>query len=195
MKSKHAIKNIFLLLTCFSVFNAKAQDSTKVNQPAEITSLNKIRLTLIGLGFEREQKVGKLTSVYFGAGAEGTLIYKTNVTIDENYRIDATTDTDFKVYPGINAGLRHYFNLKRRIEKGKKTRNNSGGYVGFDALGVFSTNNDDFGFQINLMPHWGFQTSLGKKANFELCLGPMAAINKFDTYYGIGGRLGFSFLL
>lgn len=197
MKSKNAIKTLLILMICLITFaKAKAQDSTKVDQPTEVKSLNKIRLTLLGLGYEREQKVGKTTTVYFGAGAVGTFIYQTELTIDNNYNITANTDTDFKVYPTLNAGLRHYYNLNKRVKKGKKTINNSAGYVGLDVLGVIPTQSDTtYGYQINIMPQWGFQTSVGRKINFELALGPLAAINKTDTYFGIGGRIGFSFLL
>ncbi|MBB6236104.1 hypothetical protein HDC90_000710 [Pedobacter sp. AK013] len=197
MKSKNAIKTLSILFICLAILGkAKAQDSTKVEQPNEVKSLNKIRLTLLGLSYEREQKVGKTTSVYFGAGAEGAFIYQTEITIDNNYNFSAHTETNFKVYPALNAGFRHYYNFNRRIKKGKKTLNNSAGYVGLDVLAIIPTqSNTLYGSQINIMPQWGFQTYAGRKVNFELALGPLAAINKIDTYFGIGGKIGFSFLL
>ncbi|CAH0234199.1 hypothetical protein SRABI27_02555 [Pedobacter sp. Bi27] len=197
MKSKNAIKTFSALLICLAIFGkAKAQDSTKVEQPTEVKSLNKIRLTILGLGYEREQKVGKTTSVYFGAGAQGVFIYRTEISIDNNYNFSFNTDTDFKVYPALNGGFRHYYNFNRRIKKGKRTLNNSAGYVGLDVLAIIPTQSDTvYGYQINIMPQWGFQTAIRRKVNFELALGPLAAINKTDTYYGIGGKIGFSFLL
>jgi len=197
MKSKNAIKTLSVLLIFLAIFGkTKAQDSTKVEQPAEVKSLHKIRLNLLGVGYEREQKVGKTTSVYFGAGAEGAFIYQTELTMDNNYNLSARTETNFKVYPSLNAGFRHYYNFNRRIKKGKRTINNSAGYVGLDVLAIIPTqSNTLYGSQINIMPQWGFQTYVGRKVNFELSLGPLAAINKTDTYYGIGGRIGFSFLL
>jgi hypothetical protein len=197
MKSKNAIKTLSILFMFLTIFGkAKAQDSTKVELPTEVKSLNKIRLNLLGVGYEREQKVGKTTSVYFGAGAEGAFIYQTEFTMDSNYNISVHTETNFKVYPSLNAGFRHYYNFDRRIKKGKRTLNNSAGYVGLDVLTIIPTqSNTLYGSQINIMPQWGFQTYVGRKINFELSLGPLAAINKIDTYYGIGGRVGFSFLL
>ncbi|WP_406824044.1 hypothetical protein [Pedobacter sp. KACC 23697] len=197
MKSKNAIKTFSMLFICLAIFGmAKAQDSTKVEQPAEVKSLHKIRLTILGAGYEREQKVGKITSVYFGALAQGALIYQTEITVDNNYNLSTHTETIFKVYPALNAGFRHYYNFNRRIKKGKKTLNNSAGYVGLDVLTIIPTqSNTLYGSQINIMPQWGFQTYAGRKVNFELSLGPLASINKTTTYYGIGGRIGFSFLL
>jgi len=197
MKSKNVIKTLSVLLIFLAIFGkAKAQDSIKVEQPTEVKSLNKIRLTLLGLSYEREQKVGKTTSVYFGAGAVGAFLYQTELSMDNNYNLSAHTETSFKVYPALNTGFRHYYNFNRRIKKGKRTINNSAGYVGLDVLAIIPTqSNTLYGSQINIMPQWGFQTYVGKKINFELSLGPLAAINKADTYYGIGGRVGFSFLL
>jgi len=69
MKSKNAIKTFSALFICLAIFGkAKAQDSTKVEQPTEVKSLNKIRLNLLSLHYEREQKIGKLTTAYVGAG-------------------------------------------------------------------------------------------------------------------------------
>ncbi|MEH3111774.1 hypothetical protein [Pedobacter terrae] len=197
MKSKNAIKTLSVLLISLAFFGkATAQDSTKLEQPTEVKSLNKIRLNLLGVGYEREQKVGKTTSVYFGAGAEGAFIYQTEITMDNNYNFNTNRETVFKVYPSLNVGFRHYYNFDRRIKKGKKTLNNSAGYVGLDVLAIIPTqSNTSYGSQINILPQWGFQTYVGRKVNFELSLGPLASINKTTTYYGIGGRIGFSFLL
>ena len=121
MKSKNAIKTFSALLICLAIFGkAKAQDSTKVEQPTEVKSLNKIRLTILGLGYEREQKVGKTTSVYFGAGAQGVFIYRTEISIDNNYNFSFNTDTDFKVYPALNAGFSPITILTEGLKKVKE---------------------------------------------------------------------------
>jgi len=197
MTSKNAIKLILAILMCsLTISNSKAQDSTKVAQATEVVSLNKVRLSILGINYEREQKVGKTTSVYFGGGAEGTFIYQTEILMDNNYNLTTNTTSDFKVYPVLNAGFRYYYNFEKRIKKGKKTINNNAGYVGLDLLGIIPTkSNTLYGYQLNIMPQWGFQTWIGKKINFELALGPMASITKVDTYFNIGGKLGFNFLL
>ncbi|WP_316799915.1 hypothetical protein [Pedobacter frigidisoli] len=197
MTSKTAIKLILLTIMCsLTISQSKAQDSTKVAQATEVISLNKIRLSVLGINYEREQKVGKTTSVYFGGGAEGAFIYQTEILVDNNYNFTTNTTSDFKVYPVLNAGFRHYYNFEKRNKKGKKTINNNAGYVGLDLLGIIpTTSNTLYGYQINIMPQWGFQTWIGKKINFELALGPMASVTKVDTYFNIGGKLGFNFLL
>jgi len=197
MTSKNAIKLTLAILICsLSISKSKAQDSTKVTQPIEVVSLNKIRLSLLGLNFEREQKVGKTTSVYFGGGAEGTFIYQTDIFFDNNFNFTTNTKSDFKIYPVLNAGFRHYYNFEKRVKKGRKTINNNAGYLGLDVLGVIPTESDTiYGYQINVMPQWGFQTWIGRKINFKLALGPLVSLTKVDTYFNVGGKLGFNFLL
>ncbi|QPH41373.1 hypothetical protein [Pedobacter endophyticus] len=204
MKFKNAIKTIMGLAICFgATLTTHAQDSTSMaEKPNEVTSFNKIRLNLLGLGYEREQKIGRLTTFYIGAGVESSLIYRTESELRPivnsdgslDYAFDEKSTTEFKLYPSFNTGLRHYFNFERRIKKGKNTVNNAAGYVGFDVLAIFPTQKNEVDYQINMGPRWGFQTHVGKKINFGLDLGPDVTINSEEVNVGLGGKLGFSYL-
>lgn len=197
--------SIIFLTMLFSLNTHAQQDSIKnASQPNEVKSLNKLRLNIIGLGYEREQKIGKTTTFYIGAGVEASFIYyyegymevNSYTNGSPNYNYVSKSNTDFKIYPAINTGIRHYYNFERRVKKGKSTRNNAAGYVAFDVAGFLPVNNETVDYQINLGPMWGFQTNVGKKVNFELCLGPGFAITNHETaFYGVGGKIGFSFLL
>ncbi|MDQ0969710.1 hypothetical protein QFZ20_005113 [Flavobacterium sp. W4I14] len=200
MKSKNAIKTFSALLICLAIFGkAKAQDSTKVEQPTEVKSLNKIRLNLLSLHYEREQKIGKLTTAYVGVGVAGTFLLEYSY----NYKSGSDTKTYFDLSPNMYAGIRKYYNFENRIKKGKKTINNAANYFGLDVATYFSPllkegNINQYNvidFEIGITPQWGIQRSIGKKTNFELSLGPTIRINKYQTYFGVDGRIGFSFLL
>jgi hypothetical protein len=194
-----ALSLTFLFCICS---NSRGQEITNAEQPNKVTSLNKLRVNLLGLGYEREQAIGRITTFYIGAGVEASLIYESEVRLEDvyysggdvTYNLYSDVNTEFKVYPSVNTGIRHYFNFERRIKKGKKTTNNAAGYVAFDVMAFFPVQESAVDYQINLGPMWGFQTNLGKRANFELCLGPSMAITNQETFYGIGGKLGFSFL-
>ncbi|MNI43236.1 hypothetical protein D3C87_940790 [compost metagenome] len=200
MKSKNAFKTISLMLICLAIFGkTHAQDSTKTVQPTEVKSLNKIRLNLLSLHYEREQKIGKLTTVYVGGGVAGTFLIEYNY----NYMAGSDTKTYFDLSPSLYAGIRKYYNFENRIKKGKKTNNNASNYFGLDVASYFSPilkegNVNQYNltdFEIGITPQWGFQRSIGKKTNFELSLGPTVRINKYETYFGVDGRIGFSFML
>ncbi|WP_199119715.1 hypothetical protein [Pedobacter sp. ASV28] len=203
-KIGHNLSLIFVLSVCCSLVSFAQQETVQNKQPTEVASLNKIRLNLIGLGYEREQKIGKTTTFYVGAGLEGSFIYNYELQIQQtyssngslNYTYTSKSNSEFKIFPALNTGIRYYYNFQRRIKKGKNTFNNAAGYIAFDMLGLFPTKEEGIDYQINLGPMWGFQTNAGKKVNFELCLGPGFAItNKETAFYGVGGKIGFSFLL
>jgi len=193
MKFKNAIKTISLSLICISVFTkTHAQDSTKVEQATEVISLNKIRLNLLGITYEREQKVGRLTSVYFAGGVEAPLVYE-GYSNGSGYE----DETYFNIFPTVNAGIRRYYNFEKRNKKGKKTVNNGANYYGLEISAYFAPllDNDYFGNgEIGITPQWGFQRSIGKKINFELMLGPTLRLKEGGAYFGADGRIGFSFL-
>jgi len=200
MKSKNAFKTLLLLFTSLFFFiQTHAQDSTKTTQPTEVKSLNKIRLNLLSLHYEREQKIGKLTTAYIGAGIAGTFLIEYNY----NFMAGGDTKTYFDLSPSLYAGIRKYYNFENRIKKGKKTINNASNYFGLDVASYFSPllkegNINQYNvidFEIGITPQWGIQRSIGKKTNFELSLGPTVRINKYQTYFGVDGRIGFSFML
>ena len=194
MTSKNAIKLFSLFLFCLVFLKqAEAQDTTKVEQVTGVKSLNKIRLTFLGLTYEREQKVGKLTSVYFAGGAAATFTIRSY-----KYGSISETNTYFNIFPTLNIGIRQYYNFEQRNKKGKKTVNNAANYYGLDLVAYFNPllkNNHFERREVGITPHWGFQRSLGKKVNFELMLGPTARLGNNETYFGVDGRIGFSFLL
>lgn len=193
MKSKTAIKTLSVALICLLAFNtSRAQDSTNVTQATEVKSLNKLRLTLLGITYEREQKIGKLTSVYFAGGAAASFVYQA-YSDGSGYE----SETHFNIFPTVNAGIRRYYNFEQRNKKDKKTVNNAANYYGLDISAYFAPilDNDYFGNgEIGITPQWGFQRSIGKKINFDLMLGPTVRFGDGDPYFGVDARIGFSFL-
>jgi len=191
-------KNLTRILTLFAIIASTttyAQDSTSVTQPTEVVSLNKIRLNLLGLTYEREQKIGKLTTVYAGAGVAATLL----VEYDSNYFTGTSSSkTYFDLTPTVYGGFRQYYHFNSRVKKGKKTINNSSNYFGLDVssyLGTLLDKVHTVDWEIGITPQWGIQRSVGRKVNFELSFGPTVRINEIETYYGVDARIGFSFLL
>lgn len=204
MNTKYAIKTFALLLIgLLSFFRVHAQEDTKAEQPTAVKSLNKIRLNFLGINYEREEKVGKQTTFYVGGGLASALLVELQPTynIDNNYVIHYNNDSKvyFNIAPNIYAGLRKYYNFESRIKKGKKTINNSGSYYGLDMAAYLKPllKRSDYvlpDWEIALTPQWGFQHAMGKKTSFELALGPTVHFNDSNTYFGVDGRIGFSFI-
>lgn len=79
------------------------------------------------------------------------------------------------IVPSVNVEPRYYYNLKKRVKKGKRIDRNSGNYlslyVGFEpGIGITSNNVDLFPV-VSTIPMWGIKRAIGKNFNFETALG------------------------
>lgn len=178
-----------LLLLIGASLSTFAQDSTKVAQP--IQSLNKVKLALLGIFYEREQLVATSTTIYGAIGLGSGISY--------SYNNWAGSKWAYSISPTAYVGFRNYYKLAKRAEKGRETRNNAtnffGAQVGGSTKPIIEKNaNSKAGMGLELF--WGIQRSLGKKFGFELQLGPMLATD-FDEakVYPVTGRIGFSYIL
>lgn len=200
MTSPRPFKTFLILLVAILGFNqTKAQDSVKLDQPTEVKSLTKANLHVLGLSVEREQKIGRITTVYGGLGVFGTYIYGTELRYNSaTGQLYTKKYDDFKFYPVVFGGIKHYYNFKNRIKKGKKTSNNAANYVALDVMGIFPSvfdENTPFSTQLNVSPRWGLQRRLGNKGTFEFGIGPAVAFAQDKTYFGATGKIAFSLLL
>ena len=109
--------------------------------------------------------------------------------ISENFTIDTeigygggfmkgTDDkTDYIFTLIISAEPRYYYNFNKRIEKGRKTLNNSANYLSAelfyvpDLLTATNRNNVTVNKSFGIIPKWGFRRSLSEKINFEFAIG------------------------
>ena len=186
---KHVYQIGLILLLIGTIQKANAQDTAKEAQP--IQSLNKIKLSLLGLFYEREQLVATSTTVYGGIGLGSGISYSYNNWSGSKWA--------FSMSPSAYIGVKNYYKLEQRAKKGRETRNNStnffGVLIGGSTKAVIEKNAITKA-GMGLEAFWGIQRSLGKKINFELQLGPMLATD-FDEvkFHPVSGRLGFSYIL
>ncbi len=186
-------KCALIALSLLVNFNLKAQDNI---EPVEIRSLTKIRFTFFGVGLEREQKIGPILSIYLGASI--STVYLFEPTYLKGRAPDVFNLQSVLGYsPVFYTGIRKYYDLNERQKDKKKTLNNSANYIGLQigAIPSIEINHYKTSFNMSLVPHWGMQRSLGKKANFEFALGPAIRTN-FDVLRVVPfSKIGFSVLL
>jgi len=103
--------------------------------------------------------------------------------------------TNFGVYPIIRGQIRYYYNMKRRLEKGKNISGNSGNYVaalmayqgGSPLLGNLNTTNT-----IAVGPVYGIQRTYKRGFFYRLEGGPAFIQDDADQGFGIvlAARIG-----
>lgn len=85
--------------------------------------------------------------------------------------------TGYAIYPSVALMPKYYYNIQKRAEKGKATRNNAANYIGLmvrcipDGFVISNTPNINVSNQIGVIPTFGIRRSLGRKINFESRIG------------------------
>ncbi|WP_228520685.1 hypothetical protein [Flavobacterium sp. JLP] len=90
--------------------------------------------------------------------------------------------------PRITEQFRHYYNLEKRAQKGKKTEFNSGNFVALHANYDFESisTNEWFNEHVSsftIGPVWGIQRTYKRKLNIDLHLGAGVIIDQFETEF------------
>lgn len=82
----------------------------------------------------------------------------------------------FALYPLFALTPKYYYNLNRRVEKGKNIKNNAANYLAFQVRylpGWVISNHDDMGLsnQIHFIPTYGLRRNFLKNFNYEFKVG------------------------
>jgi hypothetical protein len=145
-----------LLLTTFQV--AQAQDE----QPATVAkSLFKINFLAPGLEYER------------GLNESMTLNINTSMGFEIGY--NSITGLNTYLYPSLGLQARKYYNLDKRIEKGKNAAFNSGNFIALSVGGstpsILNNENRVNEVSYGIGPVWGMQRNYNSGFNLTLTLG------------------------
>jgi hypothetical protein len=169
MKVKLLIAAV-LVLSLFN--NAHAQTE---QQPATVAN----RLLRVNfLSFDYEQRIGNLSTLNFDPGFSFSFWYDSRMG-----------GFNSRLYPTLEIQARRYYNLAKRMEKGKNIANNSGNFVALSISGGTASiiahespvNEASYG----IAALWGIQRSYKDLINLSLVAGPGYGKNS-------DGRKGFS---
>lgn len=182
-------KTILLLFAFMFIQKSIAQDT--------IASVEKsnfgIQTGLIGLWGFNEYKLSNPISLRSEIGVQ--LGFSTGY--DKTY----TT-----IFPSLSIEPRWYYNLNKRLRKGKNIKKNSGNY--FSIYSIYNSNqtlyssneNIDYVSKFAILPKWGIKRTYNNHLTFEtnFGLGPNFYPKDFngkrqDVYVDLGLRIGYTF--
>lgn len=174
-----SIKNLFLAGTLF--FSTSAIFGQQTNAQTE----NQLTANLIMPSLEWEISTGEKSTVDFTAGTAFA------------YRRSGS-QSGYALFPVFNAEYRYYYNLNKRMERGRKTSDNSGNYFG--AISSITGGNPILGsltnaadYEVFIGPSWGLQRAYNSGFKWNLSLGAGYGFNDLgDSYFSpyIGAQLG-----
>ncbi len=171
-----------------------AQDAQ--NPTPEIKSLTKYKLYILGTGFEREQKISKQSSIYFGAAIEVVVPFHPQqpAYASDILRIDNVVN----FAPVLSFGYRNYYNLVKRQKALKTVENNSANYFGTEynlITPILINKRYTTNFVHSFSPVWGFQNNIMENVNTELAIGPSFQTDFKHSRVSVLFRFGFNYLL
>lgn len=147
-----------------------------------------------------ELGIGNKTTLRFSGPLSGGLLYsKSSITINDYHHEES--EWGYALRPAVDMQVRHYYNLNKRLQKGKKIAHNSGNYIAgvVGAAGPSILKSDNMyvaDFTLTLGAMWGIQRSYGERFMMNVGIGPGVSFydsqSEFTPVGGItlGLRLG-----
>jgi hypothetical protein len=114
---------------------------------------------------------------YNEARLSNSIVLRSEVGVDAAIWGSTNIKTGFLLTPVLNLNPKWYYNLKRRVAKGKRIDGNSGNYLSLETMfhpDLFVISNKkgiSVYNSISFIPNWGIRRNIGQHVNYELGLG------------------------
>jgi len=160
-----------LAVVTFSIVNAQSNNQVEDSQ---------FKINLINPGIEYEVGLGKNQTINLGIGLQ----FVANDTRDDFF---------YAFVPAINAQYRYFYNLERRLNKGKEINGNSGNYLAasgtlFTADVIIGNVDSGSGTAGFVGPVYGIQRTYPKGFNYTMEFGVgLYFVNDANFEAGISG--------
>lgn len=151
-----------ILLSCLTFMGILGNAQTS-NVEKNITG---VQIGLFGLDFYNETRIANKTTLR----AEASLF-------PAIFGGDLYAKTGFAFYPALTLQPKYYYNIDKRVEEGKNTKNNAGNYFGLQVrylpnwFVISNTPNLIISNQIDFIPTYGFRRNFGENFNYEFRAG------------------------
>jgi hypothetical protein len=189
------MKNVLILLILFvCTERMKAQNAENIfNKSVQTQSNHIIDVGLISAGYTYEHSLGKHYTISGGAGITGFVGYSSSsFMFDERWQ--------YSFHPYISIEPRYYYDLDKRMQKGKNTDGNAGSFFAVQCNYIFKAIKKHNIFQTNpvygISPYWGLRRIWWNHLLFEFRAGLAFGFNSYsDSKFGItlGVRFGYKF--
>lgn len=149
--------------------------------------------------FSYEKGIGNKTTLRFSGPITGGVLYsKSSVTINDYHHEES--NWGYTIRPVIDMQIRHYYDLNKRLQNGKKVAHNSGNYIAgvVVAAGPSILKNDMFyvsDFTLTVGATWGIQRTYGERFMMNIGIGPSISFYDSKSEFSYVGGITFGFRL
>lgn len=168
--------SLLLLLSVLFITAAQAQDETPSVEK------HQFKINILFPGFVYEHGFSEKNTLY------------SEIALGLGYQYNSYhNDGNFVIVPLISEQFRHYYNLEKRVAKGKRTAFNSGNYIAGNVAYNFKSisTNDEYGGYVpsfTVAALWGLQRTYKGKFNLEFNIGPGVNFDKYNTEFVPAGN-------
>lgn len=165
---------LFLLLSVLSINAVHAQDETSVS-----VAKNQFKINVLFPGFVYEH----------GFSEKNTLYSEASLSLGYSYS-DFYGKSNVYMIPVITEQLRHYYNLQKRSNKGKRTERNSANYLALNTSGYFKPLSGDTEY-FTYVPSstvavlWGLQRTYKGRFNLGFNIVPGINFSEIETKFAL----------
>lgn len=192
-------KKLFTAVLCATVFAINAQETVSEQTKAGVEkSVFSVQTGLVGIWANNEFRLSNQFALRTEIGLE-------LLSFDYAY----TDETKYGAAPSISIEPKWYYNLEKRVRKGRNIAGNSGNafsvrinYLSPNTFLISDIENYKGVDQLNIIPKWSIRRVYGKHFIFEtgFGLGPVIPVGKYskyvdsgDIYVDLHARIGYCF--
>ena len=152
-------KTILLILVCITICTTYSQDA------AVEKSVFGIQTGILGIWAHNEFRLSDKIAL------------RTELGLDAGIFIGGPNDGKLAFVPALTLEPRWYYNLNRRVDKGKRIDGNTGNFISIKTTyhpDLFVINNPDnvnFISDLSIIPTYGIRRHIGKHFNYEAGFG------------------------
>lgn len=174
------MKKLFFALILFAqIANSQEQETASVEK-----SIFGIQTGILGIWVHNELRLSNQFSLRSEIG------YDLGIFGGTNYEGD-----NFILIPSIRVEPRWYYNLDKRLSKGKSISKNSGNFLAVnityntDEPSISNNDNVNVLSSIAIIPKWAIKRTYGNHFTFETGFG-MGYVKYLESYNSVNGDLG-----
>ncbi|GEP50991.1 hypothetical protein FNO01nite_16630 [Flavobacterium noncentrifugens] len=192
-------KKLLAIILLAATFTMKAQETVSEYTQASVEkSVFSVQTGLVGVWANNELKLSNQFALQTEIGLE--LL---------SFEYAYTDETKYGAAPSVSVEPKWYYNLEKRVRKGRNIKGNSGNafsvrinYISPNAFLISDIDNYKGVDQINIIPKWSIRRVYGKHFIFEtgFGLGPVIPVGKYskyansdDVYVDLHARIGYCF--
>ncbi len=170
---------IHLLLLVFSLGTIAATAQNKSQHASVEQSISGVQTGILGIWFHNEAKLSNSIALRSEIGLDAGIFGR---SIKNDFNVD------YVFAPVLTVEPRWYYNLDKRLSKGKSIKNNSGNFIGLKISfnpDLFVISNVDYVSvpnQLFIIPKWAIKRVIGKHFTYEAGIG-LGYHHIFDNQY------------